>query len=105
MKQLLEPVRFRNGAVARNRVALAAMTNRQSRADGSLSEAELAWLLRRADGGFGIVTTCAAHVARDGQGWPGELGIFDEALLPGLRRLAEALRATGALGFVQLYHG
>jgi 2,4-dienoyl-CoA reductase-like NADH-dependent reductase (Old Yellow Enzyme family) len=105
MKQLLEPVRFRNGVVARNRVALAAMTNRQSHEDGSLSEKELAWLLRRAEGGFGIVTTCAAHVAKDGQGWPGELGVFEDALLPGLRRLAQALRERAALGFVQLYHG
>jgi 2,4-dienoyl-CoA reductase-like NADH-dependent reductase (Old Yellow Enzyme family) len=105
METLLEPVRFRNGALARNRVALAAMTNRQSHADGSLGEEELRWLLRRAEGGFGIVTTCAAHVAKDGQGWPGELGVFDDGLLPGLTRLARELRERGALGFVQLYHG
>jgi 2,4-dienoyl-CoA reductase-like NADH-dependent reductase (Old Yellow Enzyme family) len=105
MKQLLEPVRFRNGVVARNRVALAAMTNRQSHEDGSLGEDELRWLVRRAEGGFGIVTTCAAHVAKDGQGWPGQLGVFADVLLPGLTRLAGELRVRGALAFVQLYHG
>ncbi|MGZ4385039.1 MAG: NADH:flavin oxidoreductase [Gaiellaceae bacterium] len=105
MKRLLEPLRFRNGATARNRVVLAAMTNRQSNEDGSLADEELRWLARRAEGGFAVVTTCAAHVAKDGQGWPGELGVFDDALLPGLRRLAAELHARGALAFVQLYHG
>ena len=104
-RELLSPVTFRNGARARNRVALAAMTNSQSHADGSLADDELRWLDRRAQGGFGIVTTCAAHVARDGQGWPGELGIFDDALLPGLERLAASLRAAGALSVVQIFHG
>jgi 2,4-dienoyl-CoA reductase-like NADH-dependent reductase (Old Yellow Enzyme family) len=104
-RELLSPFSLRNGARARNRVALAAMTNSQSHADGSLGAAEMAWLLRRAEGGFGAVTTCAAHVTRDGQGWEGELGIFDDALEPGLWYLATALRTAGAVSMVQLFHG
>ena len=52
-----------------------------------------------------MVETCAAHVSPDGQGWDGELGIFADALLPGLSRLAGALRAEGACSLVQLFHG
>ena len=89
----------------RNRFALAPMTNRQSATDGTLAEDELDWLVRRAHGGFGLVMTCAAHVSRNGQGWPGELGIFDDVQLPGLTRLADALRAEGAVSCVQLHHG
>jgi 2,4-dienoyl-CoA reductase-like NADH-dependent reductase (Old Yellow Enzyme family) len=77
----------------------------QSHADGSLGEDELRWLSSRADGGFGIVMTCAAHVARDGQGWPGELGVFDDVLLPGLTTLATALRQRGATSIMQIFHG
>jgi 2,4-dienoyl-CoA reductase-like NADH-dependent reductase (Old Yellow Enzyme family) len=105
MPSLFEPLQFSSGLVAKNRVALAAMTNQQSHADGSLSDDELAWLRRRARGGFGIVTTCAAHVSPDGQGWPGELGVFDDRLQPGLERLAQALRVEGAASFVQIFHG
>ena len=36
----------------RNRTVLAAMTNKQSHEDGTLSDEEIAWLLRRAEGGF-----------------------------------------------------
>ncbi|MDI1447935.1 NADH:flavin oxidoreductase [Polyangium sp. 6x1] len=104
-KDLFEPLAFRNGRTARNRIALAPMTNQQSHADGTLSDEELHWLALRAEGGFGIVATCAAHVTRDGQGWPGELGIYDDKLLPGLTRLATALRDRGALSIVQIFHG
>jgi 2,4-dienoyl-CoA reductase-like NADH-dependent reductase (Old Yellow Enzyme family) len=102
---LFDPVDFPGGARARNRVALAPLTNLQSNPDGSLSDAELRWLLRRAEGGFGVVTTCAAHVALDGQGWPGELGLFSDALVPRLRDLGAGLAERGALGMVQLFHG
>jgi 2,4-dienoyl-CoA reductase-like NADH-dependent reductase (Old Yellow Enzyme family) len=105
MTTLFEPLVFRTGLRAPNRLVLAPMTNLQSHDDGSLGEAELTWLVSRAKGGFGLVMTCASHVARDGQGWKGELGTFDDALLPGLTRLAGALKAQGARSIVQLFHG
>lgn len=102
---ILSPVTFHSGLTARNRVALAPMTNKQSHADGTLSDDEFNWLVSRAEGGFGIVETCASHVAKDGQGWPGEMGIYDDAHLPGLTRLATALRERGATSIVQIFHG
>ena len=106
MSKLHIPLKFqRSGKTAANRIALAAMTNQQSHDDGSLSEAELAWLIKRGEGGFGIVTTCAAHVHPRGKGWKGALGVDHEGLLPGLQRLATGLRKTGALSMVQLFHG
>ena len=41
----------------RNRAIVAAMTNKQSHEDGSLSDAEIEWLRRRAEGGFGIAVS------------------------------------------------
>jgi 2,4-dienoyl-CoA reductase-like NADH-dependent reductase (Old Yellow Enzyme family) len=102
---LFAPFSFRNGMRAKNRVALAPMTNMQSHADGSLSDDELHWLLRRAEGGFGVVETCAAHVALDGQGWEGELGVYDDRLIPGLARLAAAVKARGTIAIAQIFHG
>lgn len=102
---VLSPLELRCGAHAKNRVVVAAMTNQQSHPDGTLSDDEERWLLARADGGFGVVTTCAAHVTQDGQGWPGELGVFDDKHIPGLKRLATGLRQRGALSLVQIFHG
>ena len=102
---LFDPLVFRTGLAARNRILLAPLTNMQSHPDGSLGDDELRWLASRADGGYGIVMTCAAHVATDGQGWPGELGVFDDTLLPGLTTLADALHDRGVASFVQIFHG
>lgn len=106
MKSIFEKYVFKaSGIILKNRIALAPMTNGQSNADGSLGKDELRWLTRRAKEGFGMIITCAAHVSEDGQGWPGELGIFSEKHIEGLTRLATALKAFGSVNVVQLFHG
>lgn len=95
----------RTGTVLRNRAVLAAMTNKQSHPDGTLSDAEIRWLLRRAEGGFGVVTTAATHVHPSGKSWEGEMGVWGDHQLPGLTRLAEGLRARGAVSLAQIFHG
>jgi len=102
---LLEPMTFRNGRTAPNRVWVAPMTNKASHADGTLSDDELAFLVARAAGGFGVVESCASHVTEDGQAWPGELAMFDDRHAPGWRRLAEAFRPHGSLLLGQAFHG
>lgn len=104
-RMLHEALTLRCGLVIPNRVALAPLTNLQSMPDGLLGDDELAFLARRADGGFGLVETCAAYVGLDGKAWPGELGVDRDECLPGLRRLATRLRANGATAMVQLFHG
>ena len=102
---LYEPLTLRSGAVLPNRIALAPMTNGQSLADGLLGDDELTWLARCADGGFGLIETCAAYVGLDGKAWDGELGIDRDACVPGLTRLADRLHQGGGIAIVQLFHG
>lgn len=94
-----------HGPTWRNRLALAPLTNKQSHPDGSLSDDEIRWLTARAAGGFGLVMTAAAYVTPAGKAWLGQLGVHDDAMLPGLTRLADGLRAAGAVSSVQLHHG
>jgi len=105
MTQLAKPYTLNASCQMKNRIALAPMTNTQSHPDGRASQAEMEWLERRAQGGFGLVITCASHVNRWGQGWPGQMGIFDDELLPGLKEVAESIKRHGSLGMVQLHHG
>ena len=101
-----EPWRFPQSDVEiKNRTVLAALTNKQSNEDGTLSSEEIKFLVRRAEGGFGIVTTAASHVMENGQGWPGEMGVWGDHQIPGLTRLADELRNQGALSLVQIFHG
>jgi 2,4-dienoyl-CoA reductase-like NADH-dependent reductase (Old Yellow Enzyme family) len=104
MPTLFEPLAFARGPAMKNRFMLAPLTNWQSHPDGRLSDDEFNWLVMRAKGGFGLTMTCAAHVQRQGQGFPGQLGVFSDDHLPGLRRLAAAIKAQGSVSSVQLHH-
>jgi 2,4-dienoyl-CoA reductase-like NADH-dependent reductase (Old Yellow Enzyme family) len=103
-ESLFEPMGFTRGPAMKNRFMLAPLTNLQSHPDGVLSDDEFHWLTMRAKGGFGLTMTCAAHVQRIGQGFPGQLGVFGDQHLPGLTRLAAAIKADNSLAVVQLHH-
>lgn len=101
---LFDPMTLARGPAWKNRFMLAPLTNLQSGADGVMSEDEFRWLTKRATGGFGLVMTCAAHVQRQGQGFPGQMGVWSDAHLPGLTRMAAKIRLEGAVSSLQLHH-
>lgn len=104
MVSLLDPLGFDHGPAMRNRFMLAPLTNQQSHVDGTLSDAEHKWLTMRAQGGFGLTMTCAAHVQRIGQGFSGQLGCFDDIHVAGLSRLAADITSSESVAVVQLHH-
>ncbi len=105
MANLRDPLPLRRGRPLANRLMLAPLTNQQSHSDGTLSDDEFHWLTMRAKGGFALTMTCAAHVQKGGQAFAGQLGIWSDAHLPGLTRLAAAIRSHGSVSAVQLHHG
>lgn len=84
---------------------LAPLTNQQSNPDRSANAFDVDWVRRCAEGGYALTMTCAATVQATGQAFSGQLGIDDDAQLPGLRRMAEVIREAGSLSAVQLQHG
>lgn len=104
MTDLFAPMSFSHGPVMKNRFMLAPLTNLQSHPDGKMSDDEFHWLTMRAQGGFGLTMTCAAHVQRVGQGFPGQMGIWSDDHIEGLTRLAAAIKAAGSIAVVQLHH-
>ena len=104
MKDLFQPLTFSCGTILKNRFMLAPLTNTQSHTDGKLSDDEYRWLTMRAQGGFGLTMTCAAHVQAIGQGFPGQLGIFSDDHLEGLSKLASGIKSENSLAVVQLHH-
>jgi 2,4-dienoyl-CoA reductase-like NADH-dependent reductase (Old Yellow Enzyme family) len=104
MTSLLSPLGFKRGPQMKNRFMLAPLTNQQSHADGKLSDEEFVWLTKRAAGGFGLTMTCAAHVQAIGQGFPGQLGVFGDQHLEGLKRLAKEIKSHDSISICQLHH-
>lgn len=104
MTHLLDSLSFSHGPIMKNRFMLAPLTNSQSHEDGKLSEEELRWLTMRAQGGFGLTMTCASHVQAVGKGFSGQLGIWSDDHIPGLRRLASAIKSQRSIAIAQLHH-
>jgi len=102
--QLGDALTLPRGPAMANRFMLAPLTNWQSNPDGTLTETEYRWLTMRAQGGFAITMTCAAHVQRGGQGFPGQLGVWSDDHLPGLQRLAAGIHAGGSGSSLQIQH-
>ena len=104
MTFLFSTLPLAHGPAWKNRFMLAPLTNTQSHPDGRLSDDEYTWLVKRAEGGFGLTMTCAAHVQAVGQGFPGQLGCFDDKHIEGLTRLAAAIKANGSVSSLQIHH-
>lgn len=101
---LFEPFTFPCGLTMKNRLALAPMTHCSSHPDGTVSEQELRYYRSRAQG-LGMVLTAAASVALDGKGFNQQFGVHDDAMLPGLKILADTLHQQDTLAILQIHHG
>src|SRR5258708_25691066 len=98
------PFRFNSGREMAKRFVIAPLTTDSSHEDGTAAENELEFVRRRAASGFGATISSAAYVEQDGRSWQG-IGAAHDGHLPGLYRLAEAMRAAGGLAILPIYDG
>ena len=86
----------------RNRIVMPPMVTWNAGRDGCVTEEHLQHY--RESGGAGITVVEATAVAPEGRLAATELGLFDDTQVPGMRRLAETISATGSLPAIQLVH-
>ncbi|HVG26632.1 MAG TPA: NADH:flavin oxidoreductase/NADH oxidase [Acidobacteriaceae bacterium] len=99
---LLAPLQQRSITLP-NRIVVSPMCQYSS-VDGFASDWHLVHLGSRAVGGAGVVMTEAAAVSPEGRITPGDLGIWSDEHLPGLRRITRFLREHGSVPAIQLAH-
>jgi 2,4-dienoyl-CoA reductase-like NADH-dependent reductase (Old Yellow Enzyme family) len=99
---LLQPLTLR-GVTFPNRLAVAPMCQ-YNVTDGIIGDYHLVHLGRFALGGFGLVMVEATGVTADGRISPGDVGLWDDAQVPGLARVAAFLREHGSVPAIQLAH-
>ncbi|HEY3416751.1 MAG TPA: NADH:flavin oxidoreductase [Armatimonadota bacterium] len=104
MSMLFSPFEIK-GVTFRNRVVMAPMVRGLGDAEGRVTDAVVDWYRARAAAGTGMIIVEATAVDPGGQCWPGGLGAFADEQIPGLRRLAQAIRAEGTVASIQLVHG
>ncbi|MEO6269629.1 MAG: NADH:flavin oxidoreductase/NADH oxidase [Lautropia sp.] len=87
----------------RNRIVVSPMCQ-YSAQDGYANDWHLVNAGKFAQGGAGIVFLEATAVLADGRITHGDLGLWDDAHIPGLARIAEFVRGQGAVPAIQLGH-
>jgi 2,4-dienoyl-CoA reductase (NADPH2) len=102
---IFQPVTIGKLAV-KNRIKYAATETNFPYGDGYVSEREVAYMEAQAKGGAGIVTTQGAYPDKkgEGKGFKGMMSINDDRYIPGLMRIADVIRANGALSSIQILH-
>lgn len=98
---LFEPIRINRLTVA-NRIVMPAMYLVMCR-DYEVTERLIDFYAARAQGGAGLIIVGYATVD-DRSGGPRGIGAHDDRFIPGLQRLAEAVKAYGPCCMVQLNH-
>jgi len=99
---LFDPLQIR-GVTFGNRIAVSPMCQ-YSCENGLANDWHLVHLGSRAVGGAGLVIAEATAVSATGRISPGDLGIWSQAHIEPLARVAKFLHAQGSVGGIQLAH-
>ena len=102
MPHLFDPLTLR-GVTLRNRIGVSPMCQ-YSAVDGFANDWHLVHLGSRAVGGAGLVMTEATAVEARGRISPSDLGIWSDAHVPPLARIARFVKEQGAVPGIQLAH-
>ena len=95
LPSLLSPIKIKSLELV-NRVVMPPMGTNLGNQDGTVSEANLAYIRRRARGGAGLIITEISSVHPSGSAIGNELGAYDDRFISGLKKIADAVHAAGS---------
>ena len=93
-----------NNITLKNRFILSATWHGMSNFNGSTSPRLISTLLQVARGEAGLIIGEMAYVAPNSVAVPGQIGIYDDSLIPGLKRMTDFVHRNGVPIIIQLVH-
>jgi 2,4-dienoyl-CoA reductase-like NADH-dependent reductase (Old Yellow Enzyme family) len=103
MSKLFEATKL-NGMTLKNRFVRSATAEGMATDDGECTPRLTNLMAELAEGGVGLIIIGHTYVAKRGQATPWQLGIYDDHLIPGLRRMSDAVHERDGRIIVQLAH-
>ena len=100
---LFEPLKLKNGIELENRFVLSPMITNSSTAEGHVTEEDELYHARRANSAP-IQVTGAAYIEPYGQLFEYGFSVSDDLTIPGLTKLADAMKKDGSKAILQLTH-
>jgi len=101
---VLNPLILPNGAVLKNRLLMAPMTTCTGFYDGTVTS-ELVEYYRDRAGSIGTIIVECCFIDRMGPAFPGAIAIDSDNKIPGLKKIADAIKSKGSKAVLQIYHG
>lgn len=101
--KLFEPAKI-GPLTVRNRLIMPGMERNYATLKGEVTQRYIDYLVERAKGGVGLIIVESTYVDPSGKVRLGQLGIYNDELVSGMRRLAEAVHAHGAKIGTQITH-
>ncbi len=102
MSALFSPLTIRS-ITLKNRIAMSPMCQYSAK-DGFANDWHLVHYGTRASGGTGLIIAEATAVWPEGRISPGDLGLWSDDHIAGLRRITEFISSQGAVAGIQLAH-
>ncbi|MBW2180088.1 MAG: FAD-dependent oxidoreductase [Deltaproteobacteria bacterium] len=102
LNSLLSPIKIKSMEL-NNRAVMPPMGTNLSQ-DETVSDANLAYIKRMAEGGAGLIISEIACVHPSGSVGNGHLGVYDDKFIPGLKKMAQAIHKAGTKTALQLHH-
>jgi NADPH2 dehydrogenase len=102
MPKLTEPLQIKTFTL-KNRIVFPPMQSGRADFDGSITNKLINFYVHRS-AAIGLPIVEHAYIDLLGKIGPKQLGIYDDKLIPGYEKLAQALHTIGALAVVQISH-
>ena len=93
-----------NGMKIKNRFVRSATYEAMAGLDGTVKDQLCDYMEELSRGEVGLIITGHAHVSREGQAGPRQMGIYSDAMIDGLKRITSVVHEKGGVIAVQLAH-
>jgi 2,4-dienoyl-CoA reductase-like NADH-dependent reductase (Old Yellow Enzyme family)/thioredoxin reductase len=104
LEHLFSPFQIKSCSLA-NRIVMPGLASFLIEDDGSITDKTIEHYRMRAAGGPAMVIVEACAVSPEGIVSPHQARIYDDRFVKGLSRIAQVIRAQGAVPAVQIHHG
>jgi 2,4-dienoyl-CoA reductase-like NADH-dependent reductase (Old Yellow Enzyme family)/thioredoxin reductase len=104
LKHLFSPFSIK-GRQLKNRIVMPGLASFLIEDDGSITDKTIEHYRKRAAGGPAMVIVEACAVSPEGIVSPHQARIYDDRFIEGLARIAQVMRAEGAVPALQVHHG
>ncbi len=94
-----------NGMTLANRFVRSATWEGMATEEGACTPRLIDWMTELAKGEIGMIISSHAYVREDGKAGPGQIGIYKDDLIPGLRNMTDTIHDQGGKIVCQLSHG